>query len=60
LAAAARQRSGDALGLALKQWEATRSLAAHAVAGSLDVQQVVFSMAAHVAALAPAGSSAKA
>ncbi len=60
LTAAARQRSGDALGLALKQWEATRSLAAHAVAGSLDVQQVVFSMAGHVAALAPAGSSAKA
>ena len=46
LAAAARQRSGDALGLALKQWEATRSLAAHAVAGSLDVQQVVFTIAA--------------
>ncbi len=60
LAAAARQRSGDALGLALKQWESARSLAAHAVAGSLDVQQVVFSMAGHVAALAPTGSSAKA
>lgn len=60
LVAEARRRSGDALGHALKHWEAARSLAAHAVAGSLDPQNVVFSMASHVAALAPAGSSAKA
>lgn len=60
LANEARRRSGDALGLALKQWEAARSLAAHAVAGSLDTGNVVFSMAGIVAALAPAGSSAKA
>lgn len=60
LAAEVRRRSGDALGHALKQWEAARSLAAHAVAGSLDPQNVVFSMAGNVAALAPAGSSAKA
>lgn len=60
LAAEARRRTGDALGRALKQWEAARSLAAHAVAGSLEPQNVVFTMAGHVAALAPAGSSAKA
>lgn len=60
LAAEARRRSGDALGHALKHWEAARSLAAHAVAGSLDTPNVIVSMAGHVAALAPAGSSAKA
>lgn len=60
LALEARRRSGEALGKALKHWEAARSLAAHAVAGSLEPQNVVFNMAGHVAALAPAGSSAKA
>jgi DNA polymerase-3 subunit delta' len=60
IAGVSRARSGDALGLALAQWEKARSLAAHAVAGSLDPQNVVFALAGHVAALAPAGSSAKA
>ncbi len=60
IADVSRARSGDALGQALSQWEKARSLAAHAVAGSLDPQNVVFTLAGHVAALAPAGSSAKA
>lgn len=56
----ARQRSGDALGAALTQWEQARTLAAQAVPTSLDVQNTVFTLAGMVAALAPAGASAKA
>ena len=60
LAEQVRQRSGDALGLALSHWEQARKLAAQAVSTSLDPQNVVFTLAGHVAALAPGGASAKA
>jgi DNA polymerase-3 subunit delta' len=60
IAEAARQRTGDALGQALSQWEQARMLAGHAVSASLDPQNVVFTLAGHVAALAPGGASAKA
>jgi DNA polymerase-3 subunit delta' len=60
LAAQAQQRQGDALGLALSHWEQARQLAAQAVSTSLDPQNVVFTLAGHVAALAPGGASAKA
>lgn len=56
----ARRRQGDALGVALSQWEQARMLAGHAVSASLDPQNVVFALAGHVAALAPGGASAKA
>lgn len=60
IADVARTRSGDALGKALLEWEKARSLAAIAVPTSLEVQNTVFTLAGHVAALAPAGASAKA
>ena len=60
LAEQARLRQGDALGVALAQWEQARKLAGTAVSTSLDVQNTVFSLAAMVAALAPGGTFAKA
>lgn len=60
IAEVARHRSGDDLGLALSEWEKARTLAAAAVPTSLDVQNTVFTLAGHVAALAPSGTFAKA
>jgi DNA polymerase III subunit delta' len=60
IAAAARQRSRDELAVAIREWEAAKSLANSAIATSLDPQSVVFTLAGHVAALAPGASSAKA
>ena len=60
IASVARQRSGDALKQALDQWEKARNLAAIAVPTSLEVQNTVFTLAGHVAALAQNGTSAKA
>jgi DNA polymerase III subunit delta' len=60
LADAAKQRQGDALGLALRHWDDARRLAQSAVSSSLEPQSVVFALASHVAALAPRQGSAKA
>ncbi len=60
IAAAAQHRSGDDLARALQCWEAARRLAGEAISTSLDPQNVVFTLAGHVAALAPGGASAKA
>ena len=54
IAQAARGRSGPALGRALDHWEQARQLAGGAVILSLDPAAVVFELAGHVAALAPA------
>jgi DNA polymerase-3 subunit delta' len=56
----ARGLSGEALPVALSAWERARSLSDHAVRLSLDPQAVVFELAGLLAALAPAGVSAKA
>jgi DNA polymerase-3 subunit delta' len=56
----ARGLSGDALPAAITAWERSRSLADQAVRLSLDPQAVVFELAGLLAALAPAGASAKA
>lgn len=53
IAQQARLRSGPALGAALAEWESARQLAGGAVILSLDPSSVVFSLAGHVAALAP-------
>ncbi|MET0250130.1 MAG: DNA polymerase III subunit delta' [Sphingobium sp.] len=53
IARAARRRVGAALGHALDQWEAARTLASGALALSLDPASVVFELASHVVALAP-------
>lgn len=55
IAQAARSRQGPALGQALDHWEKARHLAGGAVILSLDPAAVVFELAGHVAALAPAG-----
>lgn len=52
LARAARTRSGPALARTIGDWEAATSLAAGAVALSLDPQSVAFELAGRVAALA--------
>ncbi|WP_340264900.1 DNA polymerase III subunit delta' [Sphingobium mellinum] len=52
IAQAARQRSGDALRVALDRWEAARQLAGGAVILSLEPGAVTFELAGHVAALA--------
>lgn len=54
IAEAARQRSGPALGVALEHWEQARQLATGAIILSLEPGAVVFELAGHVAALAPA------
>lgn len=53
IAQQARLRSGPALGSALAEWENARQLAGGAVILSLDPSSVVFTLAGHVAALAP-------
>jgi DNA polymerase III subunit delta' len=60
LALAAQSRQGNSLGIALKQWDEARRLAQSAVSLSLEPQSVIFALAGHVAALAPAQGSAKA
>lgn len=52
IAQAARERSGDALRVALDRWEAARQLAGGAVILSLEPGAVTFELAGHVAALA--------
>jgi DNA polymerase-3 subunit delta' len=54
IAAAARNRSGEALRTALDAHDAARNLAASALGLSLDAQGTVFEMAGIVARLAPA------
>lgn len=54
IAAAARERSGPALGEAVKLWERASDLAGGAVRLSLEPQSVVFELAGLIAALAPA------
>ncbi|MBB3982928.1 DNA polymerase-3 subunit delta' [Sphingobium fontiphilum] len=54
LARAARTRRGASLGRALDHWDEARKLAAGAVILTLEPQSVVFELAGHVAALAPA------
>lgn len=60
VAAEARKRSGPALAVALEAWGAARNLAEGAVRQSLDPQMTVFTLAGHVAGLAPGGASSKA
>ncbi len=60
IAEQARSRDGDALGNAVFQWESARDIAAGAIRHSLDPQMIVFTLAGHVAALAPQGAVAKA
>ncbi len=54
IAEMARHRQGAPLGRALDRWEAARQLAGGAVILSLEPGAVVFELAGHVAALAPA------
>ena len=56
----ARSRSGTELETALSSWEGARTLADVAVAQSLPPEDVVFSIAGRVAALAPEDTRAKA
>lgn len=56
----ARSLSGRHLGAALEAWSAARSLAESAVRQSLDPQMTVFTLAGHVAGLAPGADDAKA
>lgn len=60
IAGLARERSGDALLNALDRWEAVRTLALSAQRLSNDPATTVFTIAGHVAALAPQGGAAKA
>jgi DNA polymerase-3 subunit delta' len=53
LATLARQKNGEALATALRQWEAARSLADSAVHNSLDPYMVTFALGSLVTALAP-------
>jgi DNA polymerase-3 subunit delta' len=59
IAAAARQRSGAALGDALRLWERAAGLAGGATRLSLDPQSVVFELAGMIAALAPPRGEAR-
>lgn len=54
IAQVARTRQGPELGAAIDHWEKARHLAGGAVILSLDPGAVVFELAGHVAALAPA------
>lgn len=60
IATSARMRQGDALGQALTQWEAAKTLVQSARRTSLDAQSVVFAVAGLVAGLAPEANRAKA
>lgn len=60
IAERARALSGRNLGAALESWSAARGLAESAVRQSLDPQMTVFTLAGHVAGLAPGADHAKA